>query len=584
MKRARCRLILVRGSDLRWLNRDRLQEVKTGLAKQHKWIPVQHLPFPDVVLYAYAADRTPFPTYVCLPSGLYKARTGQVVAQTGPEQEILSLPGMYFFDGWRVHPTLPIPDHLPRAREAPVLDIAQTAPTPGTEPIRSPEEEARDILATAAKNQPEDGPNTKRAAVRACKYLRAMVNQYESTIQAVHIAARTHTQKSKGAVGPAVDYRPQGEALPVKNYCIACPRFQTWPLAKITIDMEKPSQWVSKLCRLYFADEYARRTVGLPSPTHVPDIAAALRAVQTILPKLEVKLIEFLAEWLVTLLIPASHVLEVRAPHLSFMLLKEYWFRELYLGLKVTASFDRSESYTRVIDGQVRCITPEVKPQNLQVIWNVQFITVFVPAWMIPPVYHSLRRESIKTATSASPIGVQSVRPTWFEDTAPRDTTPQPNQDPQGQQPQPLHGLKLVIKEEVLPTNDQPEFPSLELLAARGLLAPDTWKCKRAQVSLKATIDVPMLGTIIEQNGDGLLEDSHMPLHIDGAVRQCCIHRAASLQELDDMLKEYDMKRDSVEINHDAPQWSHHAVWNTRYMEPKPGYTLQQLWLIPSLP
>ena len=98
-------------------------------------------------------------------------------------------------------------------------------------------------------------------------------------------------------------------------------------------------------------------------------------------------------------------------------MLKEYWFRELYLGLKVTASFDRSESYTRVIDGQVRCITPEVKPQNLQVIWNVQFITVFVPAWMIPPVYHSLRRESIRTASSASPIGVQSVRPTWFEDT-----------------------------------------------------------------------------------------------------------------------------------------------------------------------
>ena len=38
-----------------------------------------------------------------------------------------------------------------------------------------------------------------------------------------------------------------------------------------------------------------------------------------------------------------------------------------------------------------------------------------------------------------------------------------------------------------------------------------------------------MLGTIIEQNGDGLLEQSHMPvgwpLHIDGAVRQSCAHR-----------------------------------------------------------
>ena len=53
---------------------------------------------------------------------------------------------------------------------------------------------------------------------------------------------------------------------------------------------------------------------------------------------------------------------------------------------------------------------------------------------------------------------------------------------------------------------DQPEFPSLELLAARDLLAPDTWKCKRAQINLKAKIDVPMLGTIIEQNGGGLLE------------------------------------------------------------------------------
>ena len=100
-----------------------------------------------------------------------------------------------------------------------------------------------------------------------------------------------------------------------------------WLLAKITIDMDKPSQWVSKLCRLYFADEYAKRTVGLPFWKHVPDTAGALRAVQAILPKLEVKMIEFLAEWMVTLLMPASHVLEVRAPHLSFMMLKE----ELYL-------------------------------------------------------------------------------------------------------------------------------------------------------------------------------------------------------------------------------------------------------------
>ena len=96
-----------------------------------------------------------------------------------------------------------------------------------------------------------------------------------------------------------------------------------------------------------------------------------------------------------------------------------------------------------------------------------------------------------------------------------------------------------------MPQREQPDFPALALLAERGLLAPDAWNCKRAQVSLKATIDVPMLGTIIEDNGDGL-DDSHMPigwpLFIDGAVRQCCVHRKATVQELEDMLKEYDMK------------------------------------------
>ena len=176
---------------------------------------MQNLPFPEVVLYAHAADRSPFPTYTCLPSGLSKARTGQIVAQTGPEQEILPLPGMYFFDGWRVHPTLPIPSNLPRTKEAPVRDITHATPSASAEPTRWPEEEARDILATAAKNQAEDGPNTKRAAVRASKYLRAMVDQYGSIIQEVHKAARIRTQMSKGTAGSTAQYRPQGGEISV---------------------------------------------------------------------------------------------------------------------------------------------------------------------------------------------------------------------------------------------------------------------------------------------------------------------------------------------------------------------------------
>ena len=93
---------------------------------------------------------------------------------------------------------------------------------------------------------------------------------------------------------------------------------------------------------------------------------------------------------------------------------KEYWLRELYLGLKVTASFDRMELYVRVIDGQVRCITPDFRPKDLHVAWNVQYVVVFAPAWMVPPMYHSLRRESIKNTDSGSATGV-SIRPTWLQ-------------------------------------------------------------------------------------------------------------------------------------------------------------------------
>ena len=96
---------------------------------------------------------------------------------------------------------------------------------------------------------------------------------------------------------------------------------------------------------------------------------------EKILPKLEARMIEFLAEWLVSLLMPAQGVLEVRAPHLSFMLQKDYWFREIYLGLKVTASFGRSESYTSG-GWASQCITPDSTSQQLQVVWNIQYVTL----------------------------------------------------------------------------------------------------------------------------------------------------------------------------------------------------------------
>ena len=98
---------------------------------------------------------------------------------------------------------------------------------------------------------------------------------------------------------------------------------------------------------------------------------------EKILPTLEARMIEFLAEWLVSLLMPAQGVLEARAPHLSFMLQKDYWFREIYLGLKVTASFGRSESYTRVVRNNCKSSgTSSTSPPSSQHGWSRQYFTV----------------------------------------------------------------------------------------------------------------------------------------------------------------------------------------------------------------
>ena len=284
---------------------------------------------------------------------------------------------------------------------------------------RQPEEEARNILAAAYKNQAENGPSTRRAAIRACKYLKVLVERHGKVIHKVHMAAREHTQQSKRSATSKQQQQPTGGALPKITpeltsellHCLnAIP--DPWPMAKISIDMEKPGQWVTKMCRLYFADIYARRTEGIPKAHPAPGVEATLQEVQRFLPDLEAKMIEFLAEWIVTLLSPATQIVKARAPHLAFMFVKEYWFREFYLGLKVTASLGREESYTRIIDGQVRCITQEHIQKRGQLIWSVEFLIIFVPAWMIPPIYHhSLRREAIKNAAHSHPYGLGPFAP-----------------------------------------------------------------------------------------------------------------------------------------------------------------------------
>ena len=91
--------------------------------------------------------------------------------------------------------------------------------------------------------------------------------------------------------------------------------------------------WVPSICRLFFADEFIRRKPSSdPSPRK-----QALKVVPLLLQELELQVIEFLAEWMVTLIMPAKKLIQLRSPYfLLFILRKAYWFREIYLSLKIT--------------------------------------------------------------------------------------------------------------------------------------------------------------------------------------------------------------------------------------------------------
>ena len=196
------------------------------------------------------------------------------------------------------------------------------------------------------------------------------------------------------------------------------------------------------------------------------------------------------------------------------------------------------------------------------------------PGWFLPYII------AFAGKASKSPVhGGKGPPPTWFAD----ETVAREAGDGTPNALEPMHGLRLIIREDATPCgNSQRLKPwNLEEVATRGLLASETWQCNKSHISLKTTIDAPLLGTVIEQNGDGLLNDSLMPvgwpMHLDGAVKRC-LHRTATLQELTDLLGTYDMKRDLLELNTKAAQWTYGAVWNRWYMEPIPGQTMRQMW------
>ena len=246
-----------------------------------------------------------------------------------------------------------------------------------------------------------------------------MVNQYGSIIQEVHKAARIHTQLSKGTAGSTTQYRLQGGELPVKSpeltsellHCLSTLPDPCHGQDHYRYGETKPVglQIVPALLCWRICQTNSRST----SATQVQTSRQHSRRPEN--PSKAWGKNDWIPGWMVGHLPSTSHTRIGSEGTSSFLYVPQRLLVSRTIPrLEVTASLDRSESYTRVIDGQVRCITPEIKPQNLQVIWNVLFITVFVShGWSLLSTTACAGK-----ASRTSEMGVQSVRSTWFEDFA----------------------------------------------------------------------------------------------------------------------------------------------------------------------
>ena len=165
-------------------------------------------------MFRYITTR---PTYICLPTGLVHASSGRLVERMGPTQEVTPLAGVHFFDAWRIEPCCEVPTDLPEAQNGPGESKSSSPPaSPRTDQAKAREEEARDILARASKNQADDGPSTRKAAIRAYRYLHTMTTQHGALIQHAYLAAKTHAACSKGPIDPkdTAGYHPLPDELP----------------------------------------------------------------------------------------------------------------------------------------------------------------------------------------------------------------------------------------------------------------------------------------------------------------------------------------------------------------------------------
>lgn len=566
-----------------------------------QWMPKQST---DAVLvwgYAAVGKFKPY-LWMCPPDidwmGRYDRGLPRLLHwRTNFEVDTEPIPGIHFFDMWRMHPCMSVKaDDVPADLQA--TDYSDAPAETGKKKADEKETAlnrrqiqreqiltAREASRTVAQEIAEMGSlhELNQVLVRGG----ATINRIEESKRQCAIAQEQRAQEAphrgsrkRAADGRAprpVDPRPYDsshEGTPtvdrefVDELLAIVPSLpDKWPLMKIDIILNK--------CETYYAT--FRRYLHINEHLRTGSKEAADRVLDNNTELLTEHLVEFLCEWILATLEPARILTEARQPEYLFLHEKDYWFKQIWIDLHQSVELDRPGSANRAPVGLVRCLCKDTKTKqkhSMSVKLRMSNLHIFVPIWMAPAVIRQWRlyAEDENERAGAYTQGTISYKEAWFTK---QDAGTTGDSSGTGD----LSGLQIHVDDLCIEQFNHLQWPAIEEYAANGLLRQDVWGARLSWAGITARFEVPVTGTVFAmEKGTLLIRDlpDCWPLSAEEGFLENMDKQGNSLAAIAKDLEESQFTAPVFAGNPDvqALRWES-VVWDTW---PNDSWQFRELW------
>ena len=195
---------------------------------------------------------------------------------------------------------------------------------------------------------------------------------------------------------------------------------------------------------------------------------------------------------------PARVITKVRAPDFLFLHDKDFWFKQIWVDLRQTMVLDRQGSYIRI--GLVRCVCKDDQEKDGRAttiklrICNLHF---FAPIWMAQPIVHNFRIMSMADLGPRQP-GYFDYKEGWYE------WDGQGKHEEECFEGKTMGCIRLIISDNNAEQLHYKNWGPIEYFVSKGVMKDSVWNARVGSLRLKARVDIPVAGTMIEVVNDRL--------------------------------------------------------------------------------